>query len=92
MVICWGGGGGGGGLTDRWARHVLTKLKWNKRKGTTGKVESSPQFLAEEKFTFQRAISTAYQHRLSSTSIKRRYAMFPLESIHSVSKVPKMSP
>ena len=46
-------------LTDRWARHVLTKLKWNKCKGTTGKVEPSPQFLAEKKFTFQRAISTA---------------------------------
>ena len=32
-------------LTDRWARDVLTKLEWRKRKGTTGKVEPSPQFL-----------------------------------------------
>ena len=50
-------------LTDRWARHVLTKLEWSKRKGTTGKVEPSPQFLAEEKFTFQRAISAAVRTR-----------------------------
>ena len=40
-------------LTDRWARGILTKLNWSKRKGTTGKVEPSPQFLAEEKLTFQ---------------------------------------
>ena len=46
-------------LTDRWARGILTKLNWSKRKGTTGKVEPSSQFLAEEKFTFQRAISAA---------------------------------
>ena len=45
-------------LTDRWARDVLTQLKWSKRKGTTGKVDPSPQFLAEKKFTFQRTIST----------------------------------
>ena len=51
--------GGTLNLTDRWARHVLTKMEWIKRKGTTGKVEPSPQFLAEEKFTFQRAISGA---------------------------------
>ena len=51
--------GGTLNLTDRWARHVLTKMELTKRKGTTGKVEPSPQFLAEEKFTFQRAISAA---------------------------------
>jgi len=44
-------------LTDRWARDLLITLDWCKRKGTTGKIEPSPQFLAEEKFTFQRAIS-----------------------------------
>ena len=33
---------------------MLEKLKWNKRKATTGKVGPSPQFLAEEKFSFQR--------------------------------------
>ena len=46
-------------LTDRWARDVLKQLKWSKRKGTTGKVDPSPQFLAEEQFIFCRTISTA---------------------------------
>ena len=47
-------------LTDRWAIDVLKQLKWSKRKGITGKVDPSPQFLAEEKFTFQRTITTAF--------------------------------
>ena len=47
-------------LTDRSARDVLKQLKWIKRKGTTGKVNPSPQFLAEGKFTFQRRISTVF--------------------------------
>ena len=51
--------GGSLDLTDRWARAVLKQLKWGKRKGTTGNVDSPPQVLAEEKFTFQRTISTA---------------------------------
>ena len=46
-------------LTDGRARDVLKQLKWSKHKGTTSKVDPSPQFLAEEKFTFQRTISTA---------------------------------
>ena len=33
-------------------------MKWTERKGTTGKVEPSQQFLAEEKLTFQRNISS----------------------------------
>ena len=48
-------------LTDDWARHVLESMKWTKRKGTTGKVEPSQQFLDEEKLTFQRNLSIAYQ-------------------------------
>ena len=43
-------------LTDRWARDVLKQLKWTKRKRTTGKIDPSPQLLAEEKPTFQRKI------------------------------------
>ena len=39
-------------LTNRWARSVLSDLNWSKRKETTSKIEPSPQFLAEEKFTF----------------------------------------
>ena len=51
--------GGSLDLTDHWARDVQKQLKSSKRKGTTGKVDPSPQFLAEEKFTFQRTISAA---------------------------------
>ena len=38
---------------------MLKQLKWSKCKGITGKADPSPQFLAEERFTFQRTISTA---------------------------------
>ena len=44
--------GGDPVLADKWARGVLEKLTWSKRKGTIGKVDPSAQFLAEEKFTF----------------------------------------
>ena len=44
-------------LTNRWARNILSDVKWPKQKGNSGKIEPSSQFLAEEKFTFQRAIS-----------------------------------
>ena len=43
-------------LTEKWARGVLEKFKCNKREGTTGKVDPSPQFLAEENFCSQRNI------------------------------------
>ena len=39
-------------LTEDWARGILRSMDWIKRKATTGKVEPSTQFLAEEKFTF----------------------------------------
>ena len=45
-------------LTEGWARNVLKSMAWSKRKETTGKIESSEQFLLEEKLTFQRKIST----------------------------------
>ena len=45
-------------LTEGWARNVLKSMAWSKRKGTTGKIEPSEQFLLEEKLTFQRQIST----------------------------------
>ena len=50
-------------LTDKWARGVLEKLTWNKRKGTTGKEDPSSQFLAEEKFNFQRNKSALVSER-----------------------------
>ena len=40
--------------SDRWARGLIKKFNWSKRKGTTSKVEPSLQFLAEEKFSFQK--------------------------------------
>ena len=46
-------------LTTRWVRIVLSDLNWSKRKGTTVKIEPSPQYLAEERFSFQQAISNA---------------------------------
>ena len=42
-----------------WARGVLVSLNLSKRKGTTGKVDPSEQFLGEEKLTFQRNIALA---------------------------------
>ena len=33
-------------------------MEWSKRKGTTGKIEPSKQFLLEEKLTFQRHIAS----------------------------------
>ena len=51
--------GGSLGLTNCWTRDVLKQLNWSKCKGTTNKVDPSAQFLAEEKFIFQRTISTA---------------------------------
>ena len=50
-------------LTDDWARGLLKSMDWVKQKGAIGKVEASAQYLAEEKFTFQRATSTVvYNH------------------------------
>ena len=52
--------GGGIALTDNWDRGVLKSMDRVIRKGTTGKVDPSAQFLAEGKFTFSRAISTVF--------------------------------
>ena len=45
-------------LTERWARGLLKSMEWSKRKGTTGKIEPSKQFLLEEKLKFQRRIAS----------------------------------
>ena len=50
-------------LPDIWDRGVLGKLTWSKHKGTTGKLDPSPQCLAEEKFFFRRT----YQHWFLNT-------------------------
>lgn len=44
-------------LTEKWARRVLEKPKWNKYENTNGIVYPSLQFLEEEKLSFQRNIS-----------------------------------
>ena len=81
-------------LTDDWARGVLNSMNRVKRKGTTGKMEPSPQFLVEETFSFQMAISkVAYEHvmiyhqNLSSTLTRLRYPISQLENIHLTLKV-----
>ena len=59
-------------LTEDWARGILRSMGWVKRKATTGKVEPSTQLLAEEKFTFQKAISTyVYDHDIP-TDLRNR--------------------
>ena len=44
-------------LTKGLVRNVLKNMDWVKSKRTTGKVEPCANFLEEEKFSFQRAIS-----------------------------------
>ena len=65
-------------MTDRWARGVLEKLNWSKRKGTTGKVEPSSQFLAEEKFTFQKSISAVIMEHDITNSLVLNLDQTPL--------------
>ena len=45
-------------LTEGWARDVLKSIGWSKRKGTTGKIKPSKQFLLEEKLIYQRRIAS----------------------------------
>ena len=49
--------GGHIALTEVWARGVLKSMEWSERKGTTGKIESSKQFLLKEKLTFPKHIA-----------------------------------
>ena len=76
----------GGTITfmEDWARGILRSMDWVKRKAITGKVEPSTQFLAEEKFTFQKAISTYVYDQLISLSILIRHHchMFRPGNIH----------
>ena len=44
---------------EDWARGVLKPMNLVKRKGTTGKIEPSQQFLLEGKLAFQKKISGA---------------------------------
>ena len=49
--------GGSLELTKDWARRFIKSMNWTKRKGTTGKIGPSKQFLLEQKLTFQKKIS-----------------------------------
>ena len=45
-------------------------MNWTKRKGTTGKIEPSKQFLLEEKLTFRKKISgVIFEHDISKELI-----------------------
>ena len=68
----------GGNLvfTDKWARGVLEKLTWSKRKGTTGKV-------AEEKFTFQRNISALVSEHDIPPSLIINIDQIPLSYVNT---------
>ena len=50
--------GGGLELTKNWDQSVLGSINCTRRRDTTGKVELSNKFLEEEKFTFQRKVSS----------------------------------
>ena len=41
--------GGSLELTEDWVRGVIKSMNWTKRKGTTGKIEPSKQFLLDDK-------------------------------------------
>ena len=68
-------------LRDKCARGVLEKLTWSKRKGTTRKVDPSPQFLTEEKFTFQRNMSTLVSEHDISPSLTINIDQTPLSYV-----------
>ena len=74
---------------------MLKQLKWSKRKETPGKVDPSPQFLAEEKFTFQRATSMAVLEHDSAAPLVVNLDETPLSYVSAgkyklILKVPKM--
>ena len=72
--------GGGNTLTDNWDRGSLKSMEWVKGKGTTGKVEPSVQFLAEEKI-FQKAISTVTNNHDISADLVINLDQTPLSYV-----------
>ena len=59
-------------LTDRWTTDLLDSMELNKRKQTTGKIETSPPFRSEEKLLFQPSrhlLAQSYFTPFSSVSI-----------------------
>ena len=56
-------------------------MAWSKRKGTTGKIEPSEQFLLEEKLTFQRQISTVINDHDTSKDLIVNLDQTPLSYV-----------
>ena len=69
--------------TEGWARGELKLMEWSKRKGVTGKIERSKQFLLEEKLTSQRPIASIIEEHdipkehILNLEIKHPCHMFP---------------
>ena len=75
--------GGHIAATEGWARGALKLMVWSKRKGVTGKIEPSKQFLIEEKLTSQRPIASIIEEHdipkehILNLEIKHPCHMFP---------------
>ena len=70
-------------LTEDWARGILRSMDWVKRKATTGKVEPSTQFLAEEKrSSLLMPMITTYQLISLSILIRHHCHTFRPGNIH----------
>ena len=56
--------------TEDWTGGILQSMVWVTRKGITGRIEPSPQLLAEERFIFQKSIVTVvYDYDIRSDLI-----------------------
>ena len=76
-------------LTNKRVRGILTQLKWFKHMGITDKVEPSPQCLAKERFTFQRAVPTAISRRDIPDSLVLNIGKTPLSCVSpTLCKIP----
>ena len=73
--------------TDNWAAGISQSMDWVQTNRTTGKEEPSTHLLVQEKFTFQKAISTIVtilinQVISSSTLVRNPFLKNPLGNIH----------
>ena len=62
-------------LTERWARGLLKSMEWSKRKGTTGKIEPSKQFLLEEKLIQRPIVSIIEEHDIPKELILKTHCI-----------------
>ena len=73
--------GGHIALAESWAGGVLKSMEWSKRKGTTGKIEPSKQFLLVEKLTFQRHIASIIEEHEIPKELILNLAQTPLSYV-----------